>query len=164
MDLSLIHIQICIRDRREMIWSLKTQNDYLQNFISFSQKYASEFFSKSKINIHFVNNTVENLPLHAEIRRNIFLCYKEALNNIYKPVSYTHLDVYKRQILLLMRRFHNFFCIQEKMINQKKQEEVVFHISRHNFPFLKILKPYDLSSNLHKREFFICLLYTSRCV
>ena len=77
---------------REMIWSLKTQNDYLQNFISFSQKYASEFFSKSKINIHFVNNTVENLPLHAEIRRNIFLCYKEALNNIYKHSKAT--DVY----------------------------------------------------------------------
>ena len=40
---------------REMIWSLKTQNDYLQNFIGFSQKYASDFFSKSKIKLHFTN-------------------------------------------------------------------------------------------------------------
>lgn len=69
---------------REMIWSLKTQNDYLQNFISFSQKYASEFFLKSKIKIHFRNDVKENLHINAEVRRNLFLCYKEALNNIYK--------------------------------------------------------------------------------
>ena len=77
---------------REMIWSLKTQNDFLQNFISFSQKYASEFFSKSKIKIHFKNEVKENLHLNAEVRRNLFLCYKEALNNIYKHSKAT--DVY----------------------------------------------------------------------
>ena len=77
---------------REMIWSLKTQNDFLQNFISFSQKYASEFFLKSKIKIHFKNEVKENLHLNAEVRRNLFLCYKEALNNIYKHSKAT--DVY----------------------------------------------------------------------
>ena len=77
---------------REMIWSLKTQNDFLQNFISFSQKYASEFFLKSKIKIHFKNEVKENLHLNAEVRRNLFLCYKEALNNIYKHSIAT--DVY----------------------------------------------------------------------
>lgn len=69
---------------REMIWSLKTQNDFLQNFISFSQKYASEFFAKSKIRFYFRNEIKENSHLNAEVRRNLFLCYKESLNNVYK--------------------------------------------------------------------------------
>lgn len=78
---------------REMIWSLKTQNDFLQNFISFSQKYATEFFAKSKIKLHFTNKITENKSLHAEIRRNLYLCYKEALNNIYKHSKATEVYI-----------------------------------------------------------------------
>lgn len=78
---------------REMIWSLKTQNDFLQNFISFSQQYATGFFSKSKITIHFKNEVEENQHINAEIRRSLFLCYKEALNNIYKHSQATNVYI-----------------------------------------------------------------------
>lgn len=78
---------------REMIWSLKSQNDFLQNFISFSQQYATGFFAKSKAKIHFKNEVQENEHINAEIRRNLFLCYKEALNNIYKHSQATEVYI-----------------------------------------------------------------------
>ncbi|WP_312765973.1 histidine kinase [Epilithonimonas sp.] len=78
---------------REMIWSLKTQNDFLLSFISFSHKYATDFFSRSKIKIHFVTMIQKDYPLYTEIRRNLFFCYKEALNNIYKHSQATHVEI-----------------------------------------------------------------------
>ncbi|SHJ93154.1 sensor histidine kinase [Epilithonimonas mollis] len=69
---------------REMIWSLKTENDFLLNFIDFTHKYASDFFSRSKMKLHFNNNIKDNIPLYSEVRRNLLFCYKETLNNIYK--------------------------------------------------------------------------------
>ena len=78
---------------REMIWSLKSQNDFLQNFISFAQQYATGFFAKSKAQIHFKNEIEENQHFNAEIRRNLFLCYKEALNNIYKHSQATEVYI-----------------------------------------------------------------------
>lgn len=78
---------------REMIWSLKAKNDFLQNFIIFSQQYATGFFAKSKIEIHFNNGVQENPHINAEVRRNLFLCYKEALNNIYKHSQATQVYI-----------------------------------------------------------------------
>ena len=65
-------------------------------------------------------------------------------SRVEKPVSYTHLDVYKRQ--------------------EGYEEE--FHIVKSkSFP----VKPLDveeaiLQMNLIGHQFYICLLYTSRCV
>src|SRR6218665_2063403 len=78
---------------REMIWSLKTQNDFLLSFINFSHKYAAEFFSRSKIKIQFKNKIQNDFPLYADIRRNLFFCYKEALNNIYKHSGATEVSI-----------------------------------------------------------------------
>jgi len=78
---------------REMIWSLKTQNDFLLSFIDFSHKYATEFFSRSKIKTQFKNRIQNDFPLYADIRRNLFFCYKEALNNIYKHSGATEVTI-----------------------------------------------------------------------
>jgi two-component system sensor histidine kinase DesK len=78
---------------REMIWSLKIQNDFLLSFIDFSHKYATEFFSRSKIKLQFKNGIQNDIPLYADIRRNLFFCYKEALNNIYKHSYATEVSI-----------------------------------------------------------------------
>lgn len=57
---------------REMIWSLKSQNDFLQNFISFAQQYATGFLQNLKPQIHFKNEIEENQHFNAEIRKEIF--------------------------------------------------------------------------------------------
>lgn len=70
---------------REVLWSLNSNNDTLGNFIQYLTIYSENFFKKTKIEIK-IDKKVDHpeKQLNAETRRHLFLCAKEALNNIYK--------------------------------------------------------------------------------
>jgi signal transduction histidine kinase len=70
---------------KEIIWTMNTKYDELEDFIIYVRAYAVEFFDNTSIKFQF--NTPTHLPqktMPGELRRNIFLCIKEALNNIVK--------------------------------------------------------------------------------
>lgn len=69
---------------REMLWSLNTKNDTLFDFVQYSTIYAENFFKKSTIRLETENYVFENHEIKSDVRRNLFLCLKEAINNIYK--------------------------------------------------------------------------------
>ncbi len=94
---------------REMLWSLNSTNDNLGNFMQYVIQYAENFFKKSSIKI-LVKREVHSpeTKLNSEMRRNLFLCAKESLNNIYKhskaseiSISFhlTHDEIFTMQIL-----------------------------------------------------------------
>ena len=70
---------------REMLWSLNSNNDTLGNFIQYLTIYSENFFKITEIEIK-IDRKVDHpeKQLNAETRRHLFLCAKEALNNIYK--------------------------------------------------------------------------------
>ncbi|MDI9308865.1 MAG: histidine kinase [Limnohabitans sp.] len=79
---------------REMIWSLKIQNDNINSFINYITQYTSQFLSKTGIKCTFQTSITENNTLlENETRRNLFLCIKEALNNIYKHSQATEVNI-----------------------------------------------------------------------
>jgi len=70
---------------REIIWTMNTQFDKLDDFIFYLRSYAVEYFDDSPIVFQFhAPDIVPEITLSGELRRNIFLCIKEALNNIIK--------------------------------------------------------------------------------
>ncbi|WP_346983950.1 histidine kinase [Chryseobacterium sp. POE27] len=70
---------------REMLWSLNSGNDTLGSFIDYAKMYAQNFLKKTTILIITESeNITEETTISTEQRRNLFLCLKEALNNIYK--------------------------------------------------------------------------------
>lgn len=70
---------------REMLWSLNSGNDTLGSFINYAKIYTQNFLKKTTILIITENeNILEETTISTEQRRNMFLCLKEALNNIYK--------------------------------------------------------------------------------
>ena len=69
---------------REMLWSLNSENDSLFNLIEYISNYAENFFSKTDIKVHFNNSSTLDMLISSEVRRNLFLCVKEGLNNVYK--------------------------------------------------------------------------------
>lgn len=77
-----------------IIWSMSSSNDSLNNMIAYIRSYAIEYFEDTGIKCKI--NLPENLPnvtVHGEIRRNVFLVVKEALNNILKHSKATEVKI-----------------------------------------------------------------------
>lgn len=70
---------------REMLWSLNSGNDTLGSFIDYAIRYTDNFLKKTKIKPWFESiDIIAETPISTELRRNMFLCLKEAVNNTYK--------------------------------------------------------------------------------
>jgi len=70
---------------REIIWTMNTKFDKLDDFIIYVRTYAVEYFEDSPIKFQFNRpQIIPEITLNGELRRNLFLCIKEAMNNILK--------------------------------------------------------------------------------
>lgn len=70
---------------REMLWSLNSGNDTLGSFIDYAVLYTGNFLKKTKIMVYSeCEDIIAETPISTEMRRNLFLCLKEAVNNVYK--------------------------------------------------------------------------------
>lgn len=68
-----------------IIWTMQSSNDSLDNMIAYVRSYASEFLDNTDIRCSVESPAIiPVIELSGEKRRNIFLCIKEALNNIAK--------------------------------------------------------------------------------
>ena len=68
-----------------IIWSMNSDNDTVDNLISYVRVYTLEYFDGTSINCKI--KTPDHIPqieLSGDKRRNIFLCVKETLNNALK--------------------------------------------------------------------------------
>ncbi len=77
-----------------IIWSMSSSNDTLGNMIAYIRSYALEYFEDTGVACKI--NIAENLPniqVIGEIRRNVFLVIKEALNNILKHAKATEVSI-----------------------------------------------------------------------
>jgi two-component system sensor histidine kinase DesK len=78
---------------REMLWSLNSGNDTLGSFIDYAILYTGNFLKKTKIVLlSECEDITAETPVSTEMRRNLFLCLKEAVNNVYK---HSHADTLK---------------------------------------------------------------------
>ena len=79
---------------REMLWSLNSDNDNLVNFMQYVAQYAENFFKKTDIKITVKREVYSpETKLNSEVRRNLFLCAKEAFNNIYKHSKASEINI-----------------------------------------------------------------------
>jgi len=70
---------------REIIWTMNIRYDKLDDFIIYVRGYAVEYFDNTLISFQFNRpDVVPQVSMDGELRRNIFLCIKEALHNIVK--------------------------------------------------------------------------------
>ncbi|MDN3695072.1 histidine kinase [Chryseobacterium tructae] len=90
---------------REMLWSLNSGNDTLGSFVDYTILYTGNFLKKTKITLHSeCEDIIADTPISTELRRNLFLCLKEAVNNVYKHSQATALRLsfsqHKHQFLI----------------------------------------------------------------
>jgi len=77
-----------------IIWSMSSSNDSLGNMIAYIRSYALEYFEDTGITCKIdIPEKLPNIEVIGEIRRNVFLVVKEALNNILKHANATEVSI-----------------------------------------------------------------------
>lgn len=80
---------------RTIIWALKPENDELVSFVQYVNEYAKSIFDNTSIQYLFKENIEYNRVIHLSntIRKNLFLCVKEALTNVLKHADATSVTI-----------------------------------------------------------------------
>lgn len=79
---------------KEVVWSVRPEYDRSDNMIRYFRDYCGEYFEATSIRCTFnTGATLPVFPVSPEIRRNLFLILKEALNNIAKHAEAEQVNV-----------------------------------------------------------------------
>jgi ligand-binding sensor domain-containing protein/signal transduction histidine kinase len=78
----------------DIVWSINTNNDTLDQMVARMRRYAAEIFDGADIQYEFDTAIPSALRrLNMEQRRDCFLAFKEILNNIYKHAHALHVRI-----------------------------------------------------------------------
>jgi signal transduction histidine kinase/ligand-binding sensor domain-containing protein len=91
--------QICATAREttrsldEIVWSLNSANDTLEGLANYACKYAQDYFALAGVRFRAELPALPPVPILPEVRHNVFLAFKEAVNNIVKHAQATEARV-----------------------------------------------------------------------
>jgi two-component system sensor histidine kinase UhpB len=77
----------------DMVWSINTNNDSLSQMLIRMREFANDILETKNIDYHFSEKVSEDLVLNTEQRKNIFLVFKEALNNAAKYSQASSIEI-----------------------------------------------------------------------
>jgi len=78
----------------DVVWSIDARNDTVGDLIDHMRDFASSVFSVKPINVSFeVSGLNEHKRLPVPLRQNIYLIFKEAINNIAKHAMASHVEI-----------------------------------------------------------------------
>lgn len=67
----------------EIVWAVNPKNDSFAELINYSGNFAEEFFRPTSIRCRLdIPDKLLDFPLSSEMRHNLFLAFKEAVNNV----------------------------------------------------------------------------------
>lgn len=77
-----------------IIWTMKSSNDSLESLVAYLRAHAIEYFDSTPIEcvVHMPEH-IPQVEMSGEKRRNIFLSFKESLNNIMKHSQATLVEI-----------------------------------------------------------------------
>jgi len=78
----------------DIVWAINPQKDHLSDLTLRMRRLASDLLSARRIALHFQAPAAEqSVPLGANLRREVFLIFKESLNNIVKHSACTKVGI-----------------------------------------------------------------------
>lgn len=89
------HSNTLVRNMSEIIWAMNSRFDDAENLAGYLRRYASEYLEDHSIPFSFDidNEQLENINVRGEVRRNLFLVFKEVLHNTVKYSGATEVIV-----------------------------------------------------------------------
>jgi len=80
-----IHSAQMMENMSDIVWSINPKNDLAEQMVFKMKEFAAEILEPAGINYSFhVEGALETLKLDSEKRKNLFLIFKEAINNAAK--------------------------------------------------------------------------------
>jgi two-component system sensor histidine kinase UhpB len=78
----------------DIVWSINPKNDLAEQMVFKMKEFAAEILEPAGINYSFqVADSVDTLKLDSEKRKNLFLIFKEAINNAAKYSDGTQVTI-----------------------------------------------------------------------
>jgi signal transduction histidine kinase len=110
------------QDMTQIIWALSPQNNTMEGLIAYLRRYSIEYLEPANMECQFVApENLNEIHLRPEARRNVYLCVKEALNNIVKHSGAGKVIISVIQdhewISILIKDNGNGFEMGEKKLN-----------------------------------------------
>ena len=77
-----------VRAMDEVVWAVNPHNDTLESFLSYLNRWVQSYLTRANVRCRWlVPIDIQDLPLRAESRHQLFLACKEAVNNIVKHAA-----------------------------------------------------------------------------
>jgi signal transduction histidine kinase len=92
----------------QIVWALDPKNESFEDVIAYIRRYTMEYLDPTPINCYF--NLPEEIPdiqLNIQERRNIYLCFRESLNNMIKHSG-------AKNVYILIKKTSTHFTIEIK--------------------------------------------------
>lgn len=78
----------------EIVWAINPSNDTLEGLVNYSGKYAQEYFALAGLRYRVdIPNQLPDVILAPEVRHNVFLAFKESVNNVVKHAQATEVHI-----------------------------------------------------------------------
>lgn len=78
----------------EIVWAVNPSNDTLEGLVNYSGKYAQEYFALAGLRYRVdIPSQLPDVTLPPEVRHNVFLAFKESVNNVVKHAQATEVHV-----------------------------------------------------------------------
>jgi signal transduction histidine kinase len=92
--------QICATAREttrsldEIVWAVNPSNDTIEGLVNYACKYAQDYFAMAGVSYRAdLPPGLPPIPILPEVRHNVFLAFKEAVNNVVKHAHATEAHV-----------------------------------------------------------------------
>jgi two-component system sensor histidine kinase UhpB len=107
-----------MEDMSDMVWSINPRNDSMNQVLIRMREFASEIFEIKNIEYQFQENGMAHVILNAEQRKNLFLIFKESINNAakYSEASRVEISLHQQGQFLVMSIQDNGRGFDEKTI------------------------------------------------
>ena len=78
----------------EIVWAVNPSNDTLEGLVNYSGKYAQEYFALAGLRYRVdIPSELPDVILPPDVRHNVFLAFKESVNNVVKHAQATEAHV-----------------------------------------------------------------------
>lgn len=78
----------------DIVWAINPHKDHLSDLAQRMRRFASDVFAAKQISFHFKTPSLKiHAPLGANIRREVFLIFKESVNNVVKHSDCSNVEI-----------------------------------------------------------------------